>query len=156
MTIYLKKLFLLFNNDFIITLVSLNKSKFNIPRIINKQDKIITTYSKIPNIKNLLKKLDHDFDWYFGESNVVKETDFVVSKAIETSKVKKDSGALISTEDVDVWSNNGAISEARREAIRQMYAQASQEFSDLHSVELAEGRIVDQMLFGIAIGRKSH
>ena len=55
----------------------------------------------IPNIKNLLKKLDHDFDWYFGESNVVKETDFVVSKAIETSKVKKDSGALISTEDVD-------------------------------------------------------
>ena len=55
----------------------------------------------IQNIKNLLNKLDHDFDWYFGESNVVKETDFVVSKAIETSKVKKDSGALISTEDVD-------------------------------------------------------
>ena len=55
----------------------------------------------IPNIKNLLKKLDHDFDWYFGESNVVKETDLVVSKAIEDNKVKKDSGALISTEDVD-------------------------------------------------------
>ena len=55
----------------------------------------------IPNIKNLLKKLDHDFDWYFGESNVVKETDLVVSKAIENNKVKKDSGALISTEDVD-------------------------------------------------------
>ena len=55
----------------------------------------------IPNIKNLLKKLDHDFDWYFGESNVVKETDLVVSKAIEDNKVKNDSGALISTEDVD-------------------------------------------------------
>ena len=40
----------------------------------------------IPNIKKLLKKLDHDFDWYFGESNVVKETDLVVSKAIEEKK----------------------------------------------------------------------
>lgn len=55
----------------------------------------------IPNIKNLLNKLGHDFDWYFGESNVVEETDLIVSKAIKDKKVKKDSGALISTEDTD-------------------------------------------------------
>jgi len=55
----------------------------------------------IPNIKTLLNKLGHSFDWYFGESDVVKETDLVVSKAIDEKKVKKDDGALISTQEVD-------------------------------------------------------
>ena len=55
----------------------------------------------IPNIKTLLDKLGHNFDWYFGESDVVKETDLVVSKAINEKKVKKDDGALISTQEVD-------------------------------------------------------
>ena len=39
--------------------------------------------------------------WYFGESDVVEETNLVVLKAVEEGKVKKDSGALISTEEVD-------------------------------------------------------
>ena len=55
----------------------------------------------IPNIKTLLNKLGHSFDWYFGESDVVKETDLVVSKAIDEKKVKKDDGALISTQKID-------------------------------------------------------
>jgi SAM-dependent methyltransferase len=59
----------------------------------------------------------------------------------------------ISPEDVDVWSDNGAIPEANREGIRQVYRNATEAFSELHGVELADGRIVDQMLFGIAIGR---
>jgi|GEM_PF-631127 len=61
----------------------------------------------------------------------------------------------ISIEDVDVWSNNGAISEARREAIREKYRHATEEFSKHHQVQLANtGQIVDKMLFGIAIGQK--
>ena len=55
----------------------------------------------IPNIKTLLNKLGHDFDWYFGESDVVEETNLVVVKATEEGKVKKDSGALISTEEAE-------------------------------------------------------
>ena len=43
----------------------------------------------IPNIKTLLDKLGHNFDWYFGESDVVNETDLVVSKAIDEKKVKR-------------------------------------------------------------------
>ena len=27
----------------------------------------------IPNIKTLLSKLGHDFDWYFGESDILKQ-----------------------------------------------------------------------------------
>ena len=61
----------------------------------------------------------------------------------------------ISIENVDVWSDNGAISEARREAIRKMYREASDAFSKHHQVELEEtGLIVDKMLFGIAVGKK--
>jgi ubiquinone/menaquinone biosynthesis C-methylase UbiE len=61
----------------------------------------------------------------------------------------------ISHENVDVWSDNGAISESRREAIREMYRRASDKFSDLHRVELDEtGEIIDKMLFAIAIGTK--
>lgn len=55
----------------------------------------------IPNIKRLLEKLGHSFDWYYGESSVVKETDLVVSKALKNGKIKEDSGALISTQESD-------------------------------------------------------
>jgi SAM-dependent methyltransferase len=53
----------------------------------------------------------------------------------------------ISTEDVDVWSDNGAIGDDRREAIRQVYHAASAEFTALHCVEMKNGRLVDRMLF---------
>jgi SAM-dependent methyltransferase len=60
----------------------------------------------------------------------------------------------ISAEDVDTWSDNGAIDEGRREAIREVYRNASPEFRRLHAVQETDGRIVDHMLFVIASGCK--
>lgn len=62
----------------------------------------------------------------------------------------------VSVEDVDAWSDNGAIAEARREGIRAVYRSASAEFRALHAVSTEDNtRFVDHMLFGIAIGHKS-
>jgi ubiquinone/menaquinone biosynthesis C-methylase UbiE len=62
----------------------------------------------------------------------------------------------ISIEDVDAWSDNGAIPEARREAIRQVYRNGSASFLNHHAVSTeSDGRFIDAMLFGIAIGTKS-
>ncbi len=60
----------------------------------------------------------------------------------------------VSVEDVDVWSDNGAIPESRREGIRQVYRNATDAFAKLHSVQLADGRIVDHMLFELTVGVK--
>jgi SAM-dependent methyltransferase len=61
----------------------------------------------------------------------------------------------VSNEDVDAWSDNGAIPESRREAIRTVYRNGSSAFMNLHAVSrIDDGRFVDAMLFGIAIGRK--
>ena len=60
----------------------------------------------------------------------------------------------VSVEDVDVWSDNGAIDEARREAIREVYRGASPEFRALHAIDQADGRFVDHMLFVVAAGRR--
>lgn len=60
----------------------------------------------------------------------------------------------ISDEDVDVWSDNKAIAESNREGIREIYRNGTPEFLRLHGVRLADGRIHDKMLFGIAIGTK--
>ncbi|MDG1481327.1 MAG: methyltransferase domain-containing protein [Myxococcota bacterium] len=62
----------------------------------------------------------------------------------------------ISVEDVDAWSDNGAIPEARRESIRQVYRNASPAFARLHAVKTDDDtRFIDNMLFGIAIGVKA-
>jgi len=58
----------------------------------------------------------------------------------------------LSEEDVDVWSGNGAITEAKRERIREIYRDGSPEFLRLHQVQYLEDRIVDRMLFAIAVG----
>jgi len=55
----------------------------------------------IPNIKNLLKNLDYEFDWWRGESDVVDEVKTVVNNAIEKNLVIEDAGALVSTEEDD-------------------------------------------------------
>lgn len=60
----------------------------------------------------------------------------------------------VSAEDVDVWSDNGAIGEDRREAIRAMYRNASAAFRELHAVQEEGGRVRDHMLFVAAAGRK--
>ncbi|MFH1465227.1 MAG: methyltransferase domain-containing protein [Pseudomonadota bacterium] len=58
----------------------------------------------------------------------------------------------VTVEDVDAWSDNGAIPEGRRAGIRAVYHHASEAFSALHSVQLGDGRIVDHMLFGLTVG----
>ncbi|MFI7210882.1 class I SAM-dependent methyltransferase [Micromonospora maritima] len=60
----------------------------------------------------------------------------------------------VSVEDVDAWSDNGAIGEDNREAIREVYRNASPAFQELHSVRMDGGRFVDQMLFVVARGVK--
>lgn len=60
----------------------------------------------------------------------------------------------VSVEDVDAWSDNGAIDEDRREAIRAVYRSASPEFRSLHAVREAAGSIVDHMLFVVAAGTR--
>jgi SAM-dependent methyltransferase len=61
----------------------------------------------------------------------------------------------ISVEDVDIWSDHGAMDEARREAIREVYRRAGPDFQVLHHVEdQGSGRFLDHMLFGVAVGCK--
>ena len=61
----------------------------------------------------------------------------------------------VSVEDVDVWSDNKAIAESRREGIRDIYRNGSAGFKQHHAVQITDdGRIVDHMLFGIAVGGK--
>ena len=60
----------------------------------------------------------------------------------------------ISTEDIDIWSDNGAIDGAVRSAIRSVYQSASPEFTELHAIREENGRLVDHMLFVVAVGRK--
>ena len=60
---------------------------------------------------------------------------------------------FISEEDVDVWSNTGAITEDAREGIRAVYRTASPAFAQLHAVAVGD-RIVDHMLFGVAVGTR--
>ena len=59
----------------------------------------------------------------------------------------------VSVEDVDVWSNTGAITEEAREGIRQVYRSASAAFRELHAVQTGAS-LLDHMLFGVAVGRK--
>ncbi|MEU5398173.1 methyltransferase domain-containing protein [Streptomyces sp. NPDC005963] len=60
----------------------------------------------------------------------------------------------VSVEDVDVWSDNGAIGEDAREAIRDCYGKASPAFRARHAVAEAGGRITDHMLFVVASGTR--
>ncbi|MBU0485636.1 MAG: class I SAM-dependent methyltransferase [Proteobacteria bacterium] len=62
----------------------------------------------------------------------------------------------ISEENVDRWSDHGAIRDERRAGIRDVYRHASPGFNKYHAVRLEEnGTIVDRMLFGIAVGTVS-
>ena len=59
----------------------------------------------------------------------------------------------VSIEDVDAWSDNHAISEARREGIRNVYRNASEPFRLLHAVATADGnQFHDHMLFTVTVG----
>lgn len=59
----------------------------------------------------------------------------------------------ISEEDIARWADNGAIGADEREGIASVYRRASPGFNRHHAVCLeADGRIIDRMLFGIAVG----
>jgi ubiquinone/menaquinone biosynthesis C-methylase UbiE len=58
----------------------------------------------------------------------------------------------ISREVVDVWSDNRAIAESRRDAIRKVYANASEPFRRLHNLERTESGFVDHMRFELTVG----
>lgn len=73
----------------------------------------------------------------------------------KTGKITTSTIEYITTEDVEIWSDNGAIDKERREAIRRIYLNASEPFKALHSVQLSDGRIVDNMLFTLTYGLKS-
>ena len=61
----------------------------------------------------------------------------------------------VSVEDVDAWSDNGAISEANREGIRAVYRNASEAFRKLHAVQSEDGtRFFDNMLFVVGVGTR--
>ena len=65
-----------------------------------KEWKIIYDVS-VKNIKKLLDKLGHRFDWFYGESDVIKETEIVINNAKSKNKVIDDNGALLSKESSD-------------------------------------------------------
>lgn len=58
----------------------------------------------------------------------------------------------ISDEDVEAWADNQAVQSEAVQAIRRVYEQATPAFLSLHGVRQEDGRILDRMLFGIAIG----
>jgi DNA gyrase subunit B len=60
----------------------------------------------------------------------------------------------ISAEDVDIWSDNGAISETRREDIRNIYRNATKQFNQYHNVQSNNSQFLDNMLFAIVVGYK--
>ncbi len=60
----------------------------------------------------------------------------------------------LSDENVEIWSDNGAIANERIEGIRDIYRNASGRFRDLHRVRETENGFIDRMIFGVAIGVK--
>jgi SAM-dependent methyltransferase len=59
---------------------------------------------------------------------------------------------FVSAEDVDAWADNHAIPVERRQELRQRYETASPSFTRLHRPERIDGRIIDHMLFELAVG----
>ena len=52
----------------------------------------------VKEIKKLLEKMNHSFDFFYGESSVVKETNQVIDDAKLNDRVILDNGALVSKE----------------------------------------------------------
>lgn len=111
---------------------------------------------------NLCAYGDSDKDEYFEvlrQRNPVRKNFYLRE---DLSRLMTEAGLVdvvvhdhISNEDVDAWSDNGAIPESRREAIRDVYRNGSEDFMKLHAVaQETDGRFMDAMLFGIAVGRK--
>lgn len=80
------------------------KKAKDISKKLNKNDDALKKEWKIlydisvDSIKELLQKLGHEFDWFYGESDVVKETELVINQAKLKNKIVDDNGALLSKE----------------------------------------------------------
>ena len=68
--------------------------------VLKKEWKIIYDVS-VKDINELIHKLGHEFDWFYGESDVVKETKLVIDDAKLKNKIVDDNGALLSKEPSD-------------------------------------------------------
>ena len=68
--------------------------------VLKKEWKIIYDVS-VKKINELIHKLGHGFDWFYGESDVVKETKLVIDDAKLKNKIVDDNGALLSKEPSD-------------------------------------------------------
>ena len=83
-----------------------NKVNENLSKL-NEGDKELLTDWKfiseltIHNIKNILTKLDHSFDLFYGESSVVGLIPDMVEDLKNKNLISLDDGALISNQDVD-------------------------------------------------------
>lgn len=59
---------------------------------------------------------------------------------------------FVSEEDVEAWADNRAIGRPEVDAIAAVYRAASPAFHALHGVRMDGGRILDRMLFCVAVG----
>ena len=87
--------------------ISFYEQSKNISKKLNERDDFYITKWKIiynlviPEIKKLLEQVGHKFDYYLGESDVVKNIEIVLDQAKKDKKIVVDDGAYISTEKTD-------------------------------------------------------
>ena len=87
--------------------ISFYEEAKNISKKLNENDEVLKKEWKIiynvsvKNINELIHKLGHGFDWFYGESDVVKETKLVIDDAKLKNKIIDDNGALLSKEPSD-------------------------------------------------------
>ena len=87
--------------------ISFYEEAKNISKKLNENDEVLKKEWKIiydvsvKNINELIHKLGHGFDWFYGESDVVKETKLVIDDAKLKNKIVDDNGALLSKEPSD-------------------------------------------------------
>ena len=87
--------------------ISFYEEAKNISKKLNENDEVLKKEWKIiydvsvKNINELMHKLGHGFDWFYGESDVVKETKLVIDDAKLKNKIVDDNGALLSKEPSD-------------------------------------------------------
>ena len=87
--------------------ISFYEEAKNISKKLNENDEVLKKEWKIiydvsvKNINELIHKLGHEFDWFYGESDVVKETKLVIDDAKLNNKIVDDNGALLSKEPSD-------------------------------------------------------
>ena len=87
--------------------ISFYEEAKNISKKLNENDEVLKKEWKIiydvsvKKINELIHKLGHGFDWFYGESEVVKETKLVIDDAKLKNKIVDDNGALLSKEPSD-------------------------------------------------------